>query len=176
MAEAFVGEIRIVGFNFPPKGWAACNGQLIPISQNTALFSLLGTQFGGNGTTNFALPNLQGSSALGQGQGVGLTDYTVGEIGGSSGIVLSSTQIPTHTHPLNGLNAAATTSIPTGAVPAEAAANPRFTSLYSTTAATGTAAPAAVSAAGNGTAHNNMQPYLTMNFVIALQGIFPLRN
>jgi microcystin-dependent protein len=169
MSEPFIAEIRMVPFNFAPRGWALCNGQLIPISQNTALFSLIGTFYGGDGRTTFALPNLQGAAPMHQGQGPGLTPRVLGETGGSETVTLLPTQIPAHTHPLTGSGDDANTLSPAGASPAVAGV-PQYRPDQNTAMA-----PGALGTAGGGQPHNNLQPYLTVNFVIALQGIFPPR-
>ena len=171
MSDPFVGEIRIVGFNFAARGWALCNGQLLPISQNTAQFSLLGTQFGGNGQTNFGLPNLQGSAPMGRGDGAGLTSRQMGDTGGTELVTLVQTQMPAHTHAMAGSGATADRANARGASLAVAADN-----TYSTGTPTAALAANSVGTAGSGQAHNNMQPFLTLNFIIALQGIFPARN
>jgi microcystin-dependent protein len=175
MSDQFLGEIRLFPFNFAPLGWAMCNGQLLPISQNTAVFSLLGTQFGGNGTSNFALPNLQGSGALDFGNGAGLSEREIGETGGSAAVTLLTNEIPAHTH---SLKSAATTgnaaspagnsfgSAPRGKPPGYAAPGGAVVAMSAS----------AVGSAGSGQPHNNMQPYLTLNYCIALQGIFPARS
>jgi microcystin-dependent protein len=172
MADQFVGEIRAVGFNFAPVGWALCNGQLLPISQNTALFSLLGTNFGGNGTSDFGLPNLQGCVPMGFGDGTGLTPRLLGELGGSQTITLLDTQIPAHGHGLNGSSSAATTPIAQG--------NLAALTTRPTYAAAGSLSPklnaATIEGAGSSQPHNNLQPTLVVNFIIALQGIYPPRN
>lgn len=172
MADPFVAEIRIFPFTFAPKGWAFCDGQLLPLSQNTALFSLLGTTYGGNGQSNFALPNLQGSTAMHPGEGPGLTPRVLGQVGGSRTVTLLQSEIPQHTHALNAQNAPGDTSSPggaaysraIGATPYQAAGGPQVSM-----------APQAVSVAGGSQPHNNMQPYLTLHFCIALQGVFPPR-
>lgn len=171
MAEPFLAEIRIFGFNFAPSGWASCDGQILAISQNTALFSLLGTTYGGNGTSNFALPNLQGSFAVGQGQGPGLNFYAEGQTGGEATHTLSLFELPGHTHALNA-TASATTGDPTGASLANVASGAYAYRIPGVTAAMATQALAAT---GGGQPHNNLQPYLGMLFCIAMQGIFPSR-
>ena len=176
MADQFLGEIRIFSGNFAPTGWAFCNGQLLPISQNTALFSLLGTYYGGNGTTNFALPNLQGAAPMHTGNGTGLTPRLVGDTGGEASVTLQTSQLPMHTHTLNGTAATATTTTPQGALPAIPDVNPRFAAIYGTGAPNAAEASATVGTAGGGAAHNNLQPYLTLNFIIAMQGIYPPRS
>jgi microcystin-dependent protein len=172
MADPFVAEVRMFPFSFQPKGWAFCNGQLLPISQNTALFSLLGTTYGGNGSTNFALPNLQGSSPLHPGQGAGLSLYDLGEQGGSETISLLTAEIPAHTHFLSASQADALEPAPTG----RKFATGIGVAYYSApTARMTTLSPSAATPAGGSQPHNNMMPYITFNFCIALQGIFPPR-
>jgi microcystin-dependent protein len=176
MSDAFVGEIRIFGFNFAPTGWAFCDGQLLPISQNTALFSLLGTTYGGNGQTTFALPNLQGAAALQQGQGPGFSNYLLGQVGGEPSVTLTTQQIPLHTHALACLDGAGTQVTPAAGVWASAKVGKQSENRYSATVGAGAAmAPQAAISAGGNFPHNNMPPYLTLNFCIALQGIFPPR-
>jgi microcystin-dependent protein len=174
MADPFVAEIRIFPFNFAPRGWAFCNGQLMPISQNTALFSLLGTTYGGDGKSTFALPDLQGSAPMHPGQGAGLSFHDLGEVGGAETVTLLQSEIPSHTH---GMRASLDTAdlavpLPTRSL-AKASAN-----LYNASNAGGTSPLAAqgLTLAGGSQAHNNMQPYLTVNFCIALQGVFPPRG
>jgi microcystin-dependent protein len=168
LAEPFLGEIRMVGFNFAPQGWAMCNGQILPISQNTALFSLLGTQYGGNGQTTFALPDLRGRVAIHLGQGPGLSPYTQGEILGTESITLNTNQIPAHTHSVLTSKDEETTNRPNGAYPT-------IGGVYATTQ-DGAAPMAPSSGVGGSQPHENRQPLLVMNFVIALEGIFPSRN
>lgn len=183
MSDQFVGEIRIVPFNFAPVGWAFCNGQILPISQNTALFSLLGTYYGGNGTSTFGLPNLQGSVPLhvgGSGQGPGLSPYALGQTGGETAVTLQQSQLPAHTHALQGstATATATTPGPTMAL-ATPPGNPRHPSTLYKPGAVTTPVPldsSALAPMGSSQPHNNMQPYLTLNFIIALQGIYPPRS
>ena len=170
MADPFVAEIRIFGFNFAPTGWAFCNGQLMPLSQNTALFSLLGTTYGGDGKTNFALPNLQGRAPMHPGQGPGLSLHDLGETCGSETVTLMESEIPAHTHTVRA--AADDAAFKTAAGMYVAAGN----AMFVTTAPTRTMAPEALAVAGGGQPHNNMQPYLTLNFCIALQGVFPPRG
>ncbi|MGH6614345.1 phage tail protein [Sphingomonas sp.] len=179
MSSPFVAEIRIFGFNFPPRGWAFCAGQILPISQNTALFSLLGTTYGGNGQTTFALPNLQGRSPMAPGQGPGLSDYVLGEESGVDNVTLLISEIPAHDHVLNAatLNPAnPAQNVPTPNSGAQLGiSNPG--NAYSSVATPAVAlANEALQPRGGGQPHNNMQPYLTLNFCIALQGIFPARN
>jgi microcystin-dependent protein len=171
MADPFVAEIRIVGFNFAPRGWAFCDGQIMAISQNTALFSLLGTTYGGDGKSTFALPNLQGRAPLQHGQGPGLSPRDLGESAGSSAVTLIGSEMPSHSHALHGTGAAATTDDPAGAWPATV---PRG-SLYGPAQNQVALSPQAEGVAGGDQPHNNMQPYLTLNFCIALQGVFPAR-
>jgi microcystin-dependent protein len=171
--DPFVAEIRIVPFNFAPKGWAFCDGQLLPISQNTALFSLLGTVYGGDGKSTFALPNLQGSSAMHPGQGQGLSLRDLGEMGGSESVTLLVSEMPVHTHTVNGLSALSTTTTPTTGTALGRSVNGN---AYADAAAGfQTFAPEALPPAGGSLPHNNLQPYLTLNHIIALQGVFPAR-
>lgn len=175
MADPFVAEIRIFPFNFPPRGWAWCDGQLLPLSQNTALFSLLGTVYGGNGMNNFALPDLRGRAPMHPGQGPGLSLRDLGEAGGSETVTLLQTEIPSHSHALRPNNDGATTNAPSG----QLAARPfgRGNNLYTTmTAPLQMMAREALAPAGGGQPHNNMQPYLTFHFCIAMQGVFPPRT
>jgi microcystin-dependent protein len=168
MAEPFLGEIRMFGFNFAPAGWAQANGQLMPIAQNTALFSLLGTQFGGNGTTTFALPDLRGRVPIHQGQGTSLTDHIVGQKGGAESITLTPAQMPNHTHLLEASSVGATTTHPGGAVLAHAKA-----AIYAPASNGITMNGAAIGHAGSSHPVQVAPPFLTLNFCIALQGIFP---
>jgi microcystin-dependent protein len=176
MSSPFVAEIRVVGFNFPPTGWAQCNGQLMPLSQNTALFSLLGTVYGGDGKATFALPNIQGAAVVGAGQGPGLTEYWPGTEGGSTTVTLQDVEMPAHNHTVQaspdpaevtapGPNRVIARSKPGNAYVA-GAGNPPVTQIASQ----------ALPPAGGGLPHNNMQPALVLNFVIALQGVFPPRS
>ncbi|HEY7031682.1 MAG TPA: tail fiber protein [Thermomicrobiales bacterium] len=166
MAEPFLSEIRIMSFGFPPKGWALCTGQLLPINQNQALFSLLGTTYGGDGRVNFGLPNLQGRIPTHMGSGL-----TLGERGGEQGHTLSISEIPTHTHVANATSATATTNTPSNTV---ILAQSTASVLYSPTPTNLTAMDSrAVTNVGGSQAHLNMQPFLTLSFCIALQGIFP---
>jgi len=171
--DPFVGEIRIFAGNFAPMGWAQCNGQLLPISQNTALFSLLGTTYGGNGTSTFALPNLQGSFPLNWGQGPGLSLYDLGEIGGTANVTLLLSEIAAHSHSLQAAAAATTdTAGPTVSLaPVESGA-----SIYNAPTHPVAMAPSSIGATGGNSPHNNLQPYLVLNFIIALQGVFPQRS
>src|SRR4030095_10351861 len=174
MSDQFVAEIRIFPFNFPPTGWAFCDGQLLPLSQNTALFSLLGTTYGGDGKSTFALPDLQGSAPMQPGQGQGLSLRDLGEMSGVDSITLLVSEIPLHTHQLKAATDPADNNIPT---PARVLANSQkeFGYQSNTNASLVNMAFQGLPAAGGGLPHNNMQPYLTLNFCIALQGIFPQR-
>ncbi len=176
MTDQFLGEIRIFAGNFAPLGWAFCNGQLIPISQNTALFSLLGTQYGGNGTSNFALPNLQGAAPLSAGQGPGLTLRVEGETGGAPAVTLIAAEMPAHTHPASANPAAGSVNGPANSAWASPGAG-RGLNLYNPAA--GSAPPLsaqALAVTGGGQPHNNLPPYLALNFIIATTGIFPPRT
>lgn len=181
--EPFVGEIGLVGFNFPPKGWATCNGQLLPISSNTALFSILGTTYGGNGSTTFGLPNLQGSTPIGFGQGPGLTYRDLGEVAGTSYTTLLLAQMPAHTHALGaGLKTGAPPTTANAVASLPATATGTDFPYTDTASASAYMEPLAVnldsqtSIIGGNQPHNNMQPYLTVLMVIAFQGIFPQRQ
>jgi len=165
MAAPYLAEIRIVSFTFAPKGWALCNGQLLPINQNQALFSLLGTTYGGNGVQNFQLPNLQGSMPVDVGAG-----YVQGQVGGEVNHTLISVEMPTHTHQAQGVSTTASSPDAAGNTWAVATQN-----AYSQTPNT-TLRPTALSSAGGSQPHPNMPPYLVLNFIIALSGIFPSRN
>ena len=160
--------------NFAPKGWALCNGQLLAISQNTALFSILGTFYGGNGTTNFALPNLQSRVPIHAGTGLGLTPYTIGEQTGTENVTLLSTQIPIHNHLVNASSNGGTQASPAGGLPAIESTG---TSLnYVNAAANSQMSASMIANAGGSQPHNNIQPVLCVNFIIALVGVFPSRN
>ena len=169
MATPFLGSILIVGFNFAPRGFAFCNGQLLPISQNTALFSLLGTTYGGNGQTTFALPDLQGRVPIHPGQGAGLSNYFQGQVGGEESHTLLQNELPAHSHTARGTTSDPTQSNPTDGLPA-------VTSTYANAMADAPMNTNMITPTGGGQPHNNIQPYLALNFVIALQGIFPSRN
>ena len=173
MSEPYVGQLMLVGFNFAPVGWATASGQILPISQNTALFSLLGTIYGGNGTSNFALPNLQGNVAIGFGQGPGLSNYLQGETGGSQTVTLLASQAPSHTHTPMATNRPAQETSPAN----HAFAETEGISIYSTASSSLTAmSPAAISTQGGSQPHNNMMPFLGMYWIIAMQGVFPARS
>ena len=181
MSDPYVGELRLFGFNFAPNGWALCQGQLLSIQQNTALFSILGTNYGGNGTTNFGLPNLQGSVPIGQGQGAGLSNVVVGEIGGEPTHTLLSNEMPIHSHALTALTVNSVNNIPaSGSSISQGHGGVRGTTFnvntYTTATPGTTLNPAAVGTAGGGQAHDNMQPTLTMNWCIALVGVYPPRG
>jgi microcystin-dependent protein len=176
MSDQFLGEIRLVGFDFAPTGWAQAQGQIMPISVNTALFALLGTMYGGNGTSNFALPNLQGNVALGVGQGPGLSQYVQGEAGGSAAVTLLTSEVPSHTHsfladsgrPATGkdpTNSSLGKTTPTTLVYAKPGGNQAQLNQ-------GFLSPSS----GGNQPHNNLMPYLALNWIIALQGIFPPRS
>ena len=176
MSDPFIGEIQIYGFNFAPYNWAMCQGQLMPIQQNTALFSLLGTQFGGNGTTNYQLPNYTGNAACGQGQGLGLTARTVGETFGSDTVTLLPGEMPTHTHGARIYNQPTTTNRSGIPVSGDAIITPESVTILATTTTTNTTfPPQTIGSAGNSQPHANQQPYLTLNFCISLVGVFPQR-
>jgi microcystin-dependent protein len=165
MSEPFIGEIKIMSFNFPPKGWAMCNGQLLPINQNQALFSLLGTTYGGDGRVNFGLPNLQGRTPIHMGNG-----HTLGERGGEQAHTLSISELPTHTHTANAANVPATANAPsnTPMIAQSVGAN-----MYGAASNLGSMSKQALANVGGSQAHLNMQPFVTLSFCIALQGIFP---
>jgi microcystin-dependent protein len=175
MADPFVAEIRIFPFNFAPTGWAFAAGQLLPLSQNTALFSLLGTTYGGNGKSNFALPDLEGNAAMHPGQGPGLSLHDLGEIGGSQTVALLESEIPAHSHSVSAANFPADVQAPD---PNKALARSTGGNAYQsvTNANIVQMSPNALAPAGSSLPHNNMQPYLTLNFCIALQGVFPPRG
>lgn len=175
MADPFVAEIRIFPFNFPPRGWAFCDGQLLPLSQNTAVFSLLGTTYGGDGRSNFALPDLQGRAPMFHGQGPGLSLYDLGQSEGSESVSLLEFEMPVHAHAVVAAANIATTAVPS---PNAGLARSRGVNLYQSTTNANLVelAPEALAPAGGDLPHNNMQPYLTFNFCIALQGVYPPRT
>lgn len=171
--DPFIGQINIFGFDFPPRGWAACDGQLLSIAQNAALFSLLGTTYGGDGRVTFGLPNLQGRAPLHWGQGAGLSPYSLGEAGGVANVTLQAANVPAHSHGVVAASGAAGATTPTNNAWAAGTGRtppPQFQS----------GAPNAqmlpTGPAGGGQPHNNLQPYLTLNFCIALVGVFPARG
>ena len=165
MAEPFLGEIKIISWNFAPKGWAFCNGQLLPINQNQALFSILGTTYGGDGRVNFGLPNLQGRMPIHMGNG-----FTLGERGGETAHTLNISEMPTHNHPVIASSNAGSTQDPSSAFWAKTAS-----AAYSASP-TAALAPQTIGNVGGSQPHENMSPYLVLNFIIALQGIFPSQN
>jgi microcystin-dependent protein len=171
--DPFVAEIRIFPFNFAPKGWAFCDGQILPLSQNTALFSLLGTTYGGDGKSNFALPNMQGNAPMHPGQGPGLSLHDLGETGGSETVSLLESEIPSHSHFLRASIDDADLTIPTSA---RILAKSSGQNIYAPTANVTAMSDNALAPAGGDQPHNNMQPYLTLNFCIALQGVYPPRT
>ncbi|TVY09399.1 phage tail protein [Paenibacillus cremeus] len=174
-SEPFVGEICLFPFYFAPRGWATCDGQLLPIAQNTALFSLLGTYYGGDGRSTFALPNLNGKVPLQAGQGPGLSQYDLGQEGGSDYVTLLPTEIPAHNHTLQYGQAAGSQESPAGQIWKDTPGR-RSGFAYSSLPNNVVMGAQAIAPAGGGQPHNNMQPYLTLNFCIALQGIFPPRG
>jgi microcystin-dependent protein len=174
MADPFVAEIRIFPFNFAPKGWAFCDGQLLPLSQNTALFSLLGTTYGGNGKSNFALPDLQGRAPMHPGQGPGLSLHDLGETGGSETVSLLTSEIPSHSHTLRSGAGLAASRLPANATLARTRGGAAYQTVSNADLAT--TSPFATSIAGADFPHNNMMPFLTFYFCIALQGVFPPRT
>jgi len=179
MSSSFLGEIRLAGFTFAPRGWALCNGQLLPLSQNTALFSLLGTTYGGDGRTDFALPDFRGRLPLGMGQGLGLSSYTIGQIGGNENVTLNVTQIPQHSHLFNVTTVNATAAAP-GSTLLPAVPTASNASLYATVSSpaleTQALAPQSCGSTGGSQPHANIMPCLCVSFIIALQGIFPSRS
>lgn len=177
MSEAFIGEIRMFAGNFPPRGWQFCQGQLLSIAQNTALFSILGTTYGGNGQTTFALPDLRGRYPMQQGQGPGLSPRSLGEQGGSETVTLLSNQMPAHTHSHVASGAQGDQVTPEGNFNA-VLIDPNTQqpqNLYNATAST-TMNAASIGVAGGSQPHNNMSPFLAINFIIAMEGIYPSRN
>jgi microcystin-dependent protein len=178
MSQPFLGEIRPFGFNFAPRGWAMCAGQILSIAQNTALFSLLGTTYGGNGQTTFALPDLRARAAVGAGQGPGLSEYDLGEMGGTTSVTLLSNQMPSHTHLPLAVSGAGnrrdpfTIEPPTVGHRWAGSAHDQYSAFGPDT----TMAPNLIGIAGGSQPHANESPYLTVNFCISLEGIFPSRN
>lgn len=166
--DPFIGEIRLVPFNFAPKGWAICAGQMLPINQNQALFALLGTTYGGDGRTTFALPDLRGRIPIGAGQPPDGSDYPLGATGGQETVELTTGQLPGHSHPVNASSAAATSKSPATAYPAGGGAYAGQRNVRMKAAMIGLT--------GGGEGHENRQPYLSLNYIIALQGIFPAQN
>ncbi|MBU8895692.1 phage tail protein [Corallococcus sp. H22C18031201] len=177
MSDPFIGEIRMFGGNFAPRGWAFCNGQLLSIAQNSALFSILGITYGGNGQTTFALPDLRGRSPMQWGQGPGLSPRTLGEQGGTETVTLVANQMPAHTHSLVASVTQADAANPEGmfnAIQVDSSTQ-QPVNMYNATAGT-TMSPQAIGIAGGSQPHNNMAPYLCVSFIIALQGVYPSRN
>jgi len=175
MSDQFLGEIRLVGFDFAPTGWSEAAGQILPISAYSALFSLLGTMYGGNGTSNFQLPNLQGNVAVGVGQAPGLTQYQQGETGGASAVTLLTSEVPTHTHTFQADNGRPATvkDATNNAISKTSSSNLIFAKPGGTLAQMN---QGFLSPYGGNQPHNNMMPYLTLNWVIAMQGIYPARQ
>ncbi|MDN5000404.1 phage tail protein [Bradyrhizobium sp. GCM10027634] len=175
MSDPFLAEIRIFAGSFAPTGWAQCNGQLMPISQNTALFSLLGTMYGGDGKSTFALPNLQASVPIGQGQGPGLTDRFIGESAGAPNVTLLTSEMPIHNHLIQGSTEVGELKQP---APTEFLAKSKAGTNYQSNVSTNlvTMHPQTLSLTGGSLPHNNLQPFLALTYIIALQGIFPPRG
>jgi len=174
MSDVFVGQISLFGFQFAPRGYAQCNGQLLAIAQNSALFALLGTTYGGNGTNNFALPNLQGRVPINFGSSAQLGSVQLGQTGGVEAVTLSSTQLPAHNHPLAATTQVATRRVPTGRMLAtDTSTNAEY---YAAPGQVTALSPNSIGVTGGNQAHENRQPFLTINYCIALQGIFPSRN
>ena len=173
MSNPYLGEIRIFGFTFAPAGWALCNGQILSISQNTALFSLLGTTYGGNGQSTFALPNLQGRVPNHFGQGAGLSTYTQGQVGGVESVTLTVNQMPQHNHLVNATSDTAAAAGPSPKYLGHSPSTPIYVNVPTVVVQM---SPGMISITGGSQAHENRQPYLTLNFCISLQGIFPSRN
>ncbi|MEA2002924.1 MAG: tail fiber protein [Actinomycetota bacterium] len=171
MSEPFLAEIAIFGFNFAPRGWAQCDGQILPINQNQSLYSLLGTTYGGDGRTSFALPDLRGRAPIHVGQSAGGTSHSLGQVTGQESVALTEAQIPQHTHQTMGSSTEGDVPVPGGNVLAESPAQMYGDAQNLTPLRTGTLATS-----GSGSPHNNMQPYQALNFCIALQGLFPSRN
>jgi microcystin-dependent protein len=178
MATPFIAQVTLFPFNFAPKGWATCSGQLLPISQNTALFSLIGTFYGGDGRSTFALPDLRGRVPNGMGQGPGLSPYDIGEVAGAESVTVLVSQLPAHSHALQATSAAGTTNSPSNALLAQGvggSSRGRFTvNTYASSGTSATLTP--LPPVGGNLPHNNMQPSWVLNWCIALQGIFPARS
>ena len=171
MSEPFIAAIRIFGANFAPRNWAFCNGQILPIAQNTALFALVGTTYGGDGRTTLGLPDLQGRAPMHPGNGPGLTPRQLGQKSGTSAVTLTTPQLPTHSHNLQGSDQDATATDPSGNIPAITRED-----TYSSGGTTTPLGSGSLGSTGGGSAHNNMQPFIALYFIIALTGIFPSRN
>ncbi|MBI1840905.1 MAG: phage tail protein [Verrucomicrobia bacterium] len=176
MADPFLAEIRLFGFNFAPRGWAFCTGQILPIGQNTALFSLLGTTYGGNGRSTFALPNLEGAVVMHPGHGPGLSNYDLGQSGGQSTVTLLNSEMPQHSHALAASNEIGEDRKPSGEAFARSTGGPLYGPPPVPPAASVAMAPAAIGVIGGNQPHNNMMPHLAVSFCIALQGIYPARG
>jgi microcystin-dependent protein len=175
MGEPFLGEIRMFGFGFPPRGWLACTGALLPINQYAALFSILGTNYGGDGMRNFALPDLRSRVPIHPGRDFFGNAYSLGQVGGEEAHALAVGEIPPHVHSLNASKDAADANTPAGTILAQS--QPQAFTLYATTARRSTPlAPTTIATSSGGVGHNNLQPYLAVNFCIAMQGVFPSRN
>jgi microcystin-dependent protein len=176
MTDAFVGEIRIVGFNFAPRNWALCDGQLLAVAQNSSLFSLIGTFYGGDGRSTFALPDLQGSLPVGTGQGDQLSAYAVGQTGGAASVALTESQIPAHRHTVSAAERLGSNNAPAGGLWAQ----PRYGRVgemaYTLASPDVQLNPAAFAGGGGNQPHNNLPPYLALNFIICLAGVFPPRS
>ncbi len=172
-AEPFIGEIALYPYNFAPRGWAFCNGQILSIAQNTALFSLLGTTYGGNGQTTFALPDLRGRVPLSSGQGPGLSNYDLGQTGGDESVTLNPAEMPAHNHLVAVHNNSGNYARPNDRVPGRLSGG---TTGYAAAGNGSYMHPSTLSVLGGGQPHTNVQPYLTLNYCIALEGIFPSRN
>ena len=173
MSEPFLGQIKMFGGNFAPRGWALCDGQLLPISQNQSLYSILGTTYGGDGRTSFALPDLRGRVSIHQGDGPGLSSYSLGNRSGVEHVTLTDNEIPAHNHKVEANPDPGNSPSPVNAIPgAEAAA----VDLWSTNATNGDMKASTIQNTGGGQQHENRQPYLVVNFIIALQGLFPSRS
>ncbi|HEY0797709.1 MAG TPA: tail fiber protein [Candidatus Baltobacteraceae bacterium] len=175
-AEPFLVSITIWPANFAPIGWAFCAGQILPIAQNTAVFSLLGTTYGGNGTSNFALPDLRGRIPIGAGQGPGLSPYVIGQMGGTENTALTQSQMPSHTHGVNASSSIGNTASPAGGLlaPVQPGTRPEYYSAVTSSPAT--MSPVMIQSSGGSQPFSLLQPYLSLNYIIALQGVFPSRN
>ncbi len=172
MSNPFIGEIRMAGFNFPPIGWAFCAGQLLPISQNDALYALIGTTYGGDGVTTFGLPDLRGRLPINQGQGPGLSNYTLGQLAGTESVTLLTMQIPSHSHVVNAASGGTRNANPSGSLLGSGEAD-----IYTHDSANPVPLSTnLIASSGGNQPHENMQPFLCVNFIIALEGVFPSRN
>jgi microcystin-dependent protein len=174
--EPYIGSIVLFAGNFAPRGWALCQGQLLPIAQNTALFSILGTTYGGNGQTTFALPDLRGRAPIGTGQGPGLSNITLGEQAGTENVTLLTTNMPAHNHTINCDNNASSSLAPSGMIPGLSDNRNAEVNIYSSNTPNAVMNPQTVGVAGGSQPFNNRNPFLGINFIIALEGIFPSRN